>query len=53
MEGPHYNAGWTGYGKIPFKDQPDNQAWLEEWEGQLGAIFATLSTIFDKGLKPD
>jgi nitrile hydratase len=52
MEGPHYNAGWTGYGKIPFKDQPDNQAWLEEWEGQLGAMFATLSTIFEKGLKP-
>lgn len=52
MEGPHYNAGWTGYGKIPFKDQPDDQAWLEEWEGQLGCLFASLSTIFEHGLKP-
>lgn len=52
MEGPHYNAGWTGYGKIPFKDQPEQEAWLEEWEGELGALFASLSTLFEKGLKP-
>jgi len=53
MEGPHYNTGWTGYGKIPFKDQPDDQGWLEAWEGELGAMFASLSTIFAGGLKPN
>ena len=35
MEGPHFLQGWEGYDKIPHKDQPDNQAWLEEWEGVL------------------
>ena len=53
MEGPHFLQGWAGYGKIPHKDQPDSQAWLEEWEGELGSMFALLSSMFDKGMKPD
>ena len=53
MEGPHNLMGWAGYGKIPHKDQPESQAWLEDWEGQLGAIFALMSTRFGRGIAPD
>ncbi len=52
MEGPHFLQGWEGYDKIPHKDQPDNQAWLEEWEGVLTSFSAVLVTKLDNGVKP-
>ncbi len=43
MDGPQnvYQA-FAGLNEIPGKDQPEDVAWPEEWEGQLNAIFAML-----------
>ncbi len=53
MEGPHFNAGWRGYGKIPEKYQPytDKTVWDEPWEGTLTAMVALL-TNYGNGFRP-
>jgi nitrile hydratase len=54
MEGPHFNAGWDGYGKIPDKYQPytETKAWTEPWEADLTAIVALLSHYGNGFLPP-
>lgn len=44
MEGPHFCAGWDGYGKIPEKYQPytETTVWDEPWEAELTAMVALL-----------
>lgn len=53
MEGPHFNACWSGYGKIPKKDQPYTEvtAWEEPWEATLNAMVALL-TRYGDGIPP-
>lgn len=43
MDGPqNVIPGFAGYNTIPAKDQPENQAWMEDWEGDMAAMVALL-----------
>lgn len=43
MDGPqNVYQSFVGVDEIPMKDQPENVAWPEEWEGTMSALFAML-----------
>ncbi len=43
MDGPqNVIPGFAGYNTIPGKDQPQDQAWMEDWEADVAAMVAML-----------